>query len=251
MYSFANDTIKYSNSGVSIGMGQSNISFLSPITYTTYTIGGDIQKTKVFPNKENILLYKLRYSLNSNINQNTMTNIGNEIFWGQYHIVPYIQTSTSKFYAGYAYWYNDGLYLKKDNMNNVLYAHINNMAALILVGSKQFKNVYLKNTFSIPVYGLYYGSTFSQNLPGIAEKESSIWNAFKFGSFNINTQIRNDLICDFRIKYRKNDYQTLRIQYGVEYGKLQLHNNVKKTVLHQITISTLIQKINYNHAPTL
>ncbi len=251
VHSFASDTIQYSNNGVSFGMGRSKISFLSPITYRTFTIETISQKTKVFPNKENIFFYKIELGLHNNINQNTMFHIGDNIFWGQYHKISYVQNPVFKFYAGYAYLNNTNLYLKPDNINNLLYTNFNNMAALVLVGSKQFKNVYLKNTFSIPVYGLYYGSTFSQNLPGIVEKESSIWSASKLGSFNINTQICNDLICDFRIKYKNKGHQTLRVQYGFEYAKLQLHNNIKETIMHQITISTLIKKTNYNHAPTL
>ncbi len=247
LHVFADDTIKYVNNAASIGFGKSNISFLSPITYTTCAVGFTNQKTNVFPNKEKIFFYKTEMGLHANVNQNIMFDVSADALWGQYHTISYVPASAFNLYVGYAYWGDGGVYIKPDNINNVLYTHINNMAAMVIVASKHYRNMYFKNTFSMPLYGVYYGSSFSQNIPGIIEKENTIWEACKFGSFNINTQLSNNFTFDIRIKHKKTKCQTLRIEYSIEYAKLQLNNNVKQTVLHEFKFSTLINKSFYNH----
>src|SRR5690554_8101857 len=87
----ANDTIVYINNNVNLGVGKSNISFLTPITYLTFSVGYENQKNKIFPDKEQILCYKMRLGINSNNNNNSMFNAGQDIFLGQYHTLSPLQ----------------------------------------------------------------------------------------------------------------------------------------------------------------
>jgi len=243
----ANDTIQYTSKPISFGIGQAKISFLSPIVYHSYLFSVGYNKTITSSNCEKYIFYNMGFGVHTNNNKHKMFSMGEDLYLGQNHLIKTNSSNAFRLYMGYAYWYDDDFYIKPENINNFLYTNISNKVSSSFVLTFKHKNIYIKNHLSIPVLGLYYGSKFSQDIPGIIEKEASVWEACKFGSFGINKHISNDLICDVRVKYKQTKFQTIRLEYAIEYAKMTLHNNTKNTVFHEFKISTLINQVNYNH----
>ncbi len=237
--SLADEPVTLQDRYVGLGMGMSNVSFLSPITYSNLSlrIGNNI--SKIYPTKDMFYSSKYTLGLNANINQNLMINYGYNLILGQNHNFEFDEFDKGYFKLGYSFWNNDELFLKPDNVNNILYLNISNMIAANLGFVFKVKRARFENKLIFPVMGLYYGSKYNQNLPGIVE-DSSFKDGFKFGSFNVNSQFYNNFSCDLPIKLSANKFQTLRLSYGIDYVKLKLHNNIKHVAIHEITISTLI-----------
>jgi hypothetical protein len=243
----ANDTIQYSNKPISFGIGQTKVSYLTPIVYQSYKISFGYHTILLLPNRERVFNYDFNCGVSTNINNNIIFSFGDDLYFGQNHLVTTSKSNNFKFLMGYAYWYDDDFYMKPDNINNILYTSIANKLATSIVFTWKYKKIYIRNNFALPLFGLYYGSKYSQGLPGIIEKESTVWDACKFGSLGMNTQFSNNLICDVKVKNKKTKFQTFRFEYSIEYVMLELHNNIKNTVFHEFKISTLINQVNYNH----
>ena len=240
------DTVKYTFSTMGIGLGQNRVSYLSPILYSSYEIKYSISEYKELGKGTISTCYDIGLGLNVNKNNNIIVRIGEDYFYNRRYSLLRSQIKPD-FSIGWGYWYDDDFYIKPDNTNNVIYANLNNKACFTFDYKKTHKNLFFRNEFVIPVFGLYYGSKYSQNLPGIIEKEGRLIDAFKLGSFNTNFQFSNKCYIDLKIKTKKEGFVTLRVQYEVEYSILHLHNNIKQSINHFIQVGYLITKAFYVH----
>lgn len=238
---FAKEPISLKDPFVGCGGGMANISHLSPITYSNLSFKSGVNNIKIYPTRDVVYSSVGKVGINTNANNNMMMSFGYDFIIGQNHHFGIPNFENGIFKLGYSFWNEDDFFLKPDNVNNVIYTNISNMAAVNLGFLYKINKARIENRFIIPVVGLYYGSKYDQNLPGILDG-SSFLDAFKFGSFNINTQFHNDLSYEVQIRYKKNKKQTLKITYGIDYAKLKLHNNTKHIANHEIKISTLISQ---------
>lgn len=240
-----NDTARYSCNNSMLGLGRTKISFLSPITYSAFVYQQQRSNTQLFNNKQRY--FQLDFSLGAyeNINENVLISLGSNCMYSISYFVPISKNAT--IYAGGATSLFGEIYLKPDNMNNVLYTNLGNNYSLELTMSKKYKWIRFSNRLNLVLFGLYYGSSYSQNMPGVIEKEAGFWNGCTIGSFETNTQLHNNFYIDTRIKYKKTAYQTLRFGYGIEYQKLQRNNTLKHLLIHKISIGFLFKKLPFNH----
>lgn len=244
---FASDSTQYSTNGFGVANGVSNVEFLSPITYNSYVVRFYSQTIKERSNFETNFYYRFALGLHSNINRSLQISAEQDIFLEKRHFINKYKKENEALLIGYAFWYDDEVFLKPNNVNNVLYAKIATKAAFTLSYKKKIGNIRFQNNFAMPLVGLYYGSKYSQNLPGILERESSITDGMQFGSLNMSQMFMNTLMADIKVKHKKKKFQTIRLEYGIEYDNIQLNGLSRRSLMHELKFSTLINKVHYHH----
>jgi hypothetical protein len=229
-----------------IGFKQQKISFLSPIFYEGASLVIPASGKASFRNRKlTTASYDGYYDIFPNHhNESLILSGGGDHKYSKYYLLPKRSGSkaSASFFVGWGWWFDYMLALKTSNTNNSLYYHFNNMGCLTFAATGRIKSVHILNELAIPLFGVYFGSQYSSQLPYLIHgKDANFFDNFDILFINKNLQLKNTLSADFKLKFKRRS-PTMRVQYELGAKALRLNNNELINICHIFKIGYLLDR---------
>lgn len=242
----ANKTVyKYHVGGA--GVSQTQNTFLSPLSFTGLSLTFASGKMKEWDNQLQSSFLEFRLASYSHSNKLSNLNQLSIAYTYNRYFSNYALTVFDGFLIRPGIGYNGELCIssKPSNINNSFYYNLNNIIQAGFILTKEHNGYHFSNEFSLPIVGLYATSGYASPVHhALYEEDADIISAFKIGSLETNTIIRNNFSVDIEA-HTKRKVMTLRLNYTLTYGKLKTNNIVNHQAFHQFGIGYLFNRKPY------
>jgi hypothetical protein len=232
------------------GFKQQKISFLSPLSYEGVSLVSSSGKTSFRSGKLTSSDGDVYADIFQNPHNSSMvTSVGVDYTYNKYYLIPNRDSweTSSNLFVGWGYWLDSDMAVKYDNVNNLVYYHLNNMACLTFAITGRIGSVHILEEMSFPIVGIYFGSQYGSPLPYFAhEEDASVFDAFDILFIRQSPRFQNKLSADFKPSFKWIP-STIRVQYALGMRTMHLNNNEMHNFYHQLKIGYLFNEIPYTH----